>query len=80
MNRNNNMINTIMQMMNSNTNPQQIIQNIVAQNPQANAIINQVKQSGMTPQQFLNQYAKQNNIDLNNNPMVQMLRSKGIKF
>ena len=40
----------------------------------------QIKNSGMSPQQFLSQYAKQNNIDLNNNPMVQMLKSRGAKF
>ena len=68
----------IMQMMSRGGNPQQILQSIIAQNPQAQVIINQMKQSGMIPQQFATQYAKQNNIDLNQ--VVQNMRNMGAKF
>ena len=74
---NNNFINAIMQMIGGNMNPQQILQNMMNQNPQVRAMMNQIQQSGMSPQEYLNQYAKQNNIDLNNNPLVQMLRKQG---
>ena len=68
----------IMQMMSRGGNPQQILQSIITQNPQAQVIINQMQQSGMTPQQFVTQYAKQNNIDLNQ--VVQNMRNMGAKF
>lgn len=77
---NNNPMQMIFQMMQAGNNPQQILNTIVNQNPQARALMTQIKNSGMSPQQFLSQYAKQNNIDLNNNPMVQMLKSRGAKF
>ena len=52
------------QIMKKGANPNQIIQNIVSQNPRARVYLNQMQQSGMTPEQFVRQYAKQNNIDL----------------
>ena len=74
---NNNLMNMLMQMISGNMSPQQILQNMMNQNPQVRAMMNQIQQSGMSPQEYLNQYAKQNNIDLNNNPLVQMLRKQG---
>lgn len=74
---NNNLMNMLMQMISGNMNPQQILQNMMNQNPQVRAMMNQIQQSGMSPQEYLNQYAKQNNIDLNNNPLVQTLRKQG---
>lgn len=73
---NNNM--NIMQMLMSGTNPNAIMQNIIQSNPQAQVILNQMKQSGMNPQQYVMQLAKQNNVDLN--PMLNMLRQRGYKF
>lgn len=70
----------IFQMMQMGNNPQQILNTIVNQNPQARALMNQINNSGMSPQDYLRQYAKQNNIDLDKNPMVQMLKSRGAKF
>lgn len=67
----------LMQMMSSG-NPQQMMQNMVRQNPQINAILNQQKQSGMSMEQFTRQYAKQNNIDLN--PMINAMKQRGMKF
>nr|DAR54925.1 MAG TPA: hypothetical protein [Caudoviricetes sp.] len=74
---NNNIMNALMQMVMGGANPQQILQNMMNQNPQMRGMINQINQSGMTPQQYLNQYAKQNNINLDNNPLVQMLKQQG---
>lgn len=68
----------IMQMLLSGQNPNQIMQNILRQNPQAQVILNQMQQSGMTPQQYAEQLARQNNINLN--PIINMLRQRGMKF
>jgi hypothetical protein len=76
----NNPMQMIFQMMQMGNNPQQILNTIVNQNPQARALMNQINNSGMSPQDYLRQYAKQNNIDLDKNPMVQMLKSRGAKF
>ena len=68
----------LMQLMNSGRNPRQMIQNMMQQNPQFNAMLNQQRQSGMSMEQFVRQYAKQQNIDIN--PMLNMLRNNGAKF
>lgn len=74
----NNPMNMLMQLMTSGGNPQQMMQNMMRQNPQANAIFNQQKQSGMSMEQFARQYAKQNNIDINQ--MVNFLKQRGMKI
>lgn len=70
--------NNIMQMLMSGANPNQIMQNIIRQNPQAQVILNQMQQSNMTPQQYVMQLAKQNNININ--PVLNMLRQRGYRF
>ena len=55
----------IQTLMNSK-NPQQALQNMMMQNPQMGAIMNQVKNSGMSMEQYARQYAKQNNINIDN--------------
>ena len=75
-----NFMQMLFQMMQAGNNPNQILNTIVNQNPQARSLMTQIKNSGMSPQQFLSQYAKQNNIDLENNPLIQMMKSKGAKF
>lgn len=77
------MINMLAQLMRSN-NPQQVmmqIQQMAQTNPQIrqaydqfNMALNQAQQNGMSLQQYVMQYAKQNNI----NPQ-QVLNSLGIK-
>lgn len=71
---NNNIINFILQTMNSGVNPQQLLQ----QNPQAQVLMNQMQQSGLSMRDFTLQYAKQNNIDLQ--PIIQQLNKRGIKL
>ena len=68
----------LMQMLSGGNNPQQIVQNMVQNNPQMNAILSQAKQSGMSMEQYVRQYAKQRNIDIQ--PMLNMLNKKGIKY
>lgn len=68
----NQLINNILQMMNCN--PNQLIQ----QNPQAQVLFNQMRQSGMSIQDFTMQYARQNNININ--AIISSLMQRGIKF
>lgn len=70
--------NNIMQMLLSGQNPNQIMQNIIRSNPQAQVILNQMQQSGMNPQQYVMQLAKQNNVNIN--PMLNILRQRGFKI
>lgn len=59
-------------------NPEQVLNQMIQQNPQLNGVINQIKNSGMTPTQFLNQYMQQNN--LSQQQMLQALRNMGIRL
>lgn len=68
----NNPMQFLMQLMANGSNPQQTMQNMIKNNPQFNAIMNQQKQSGMSMEDFVRNYAKQNNIDIE--PMLKMLR------
>lgn len=72
---NNNIINFILQ---SAGNPQQVVQQIINQNPQAKILMNQMQQSGMSMRDFTLQYARQNNINLQ--PILQQLNQYGIKL
>lgn len=72
------MLNNLMQLIAGGMNPQQIIQNITQQNPQIQVLLNQARQSGMTPQQYAIQYAKQNNINIQ--PLINLLNNRGIKL
>jgi hemoglobin-like flavoprotein len=67
-----------MQMLSMGNNPQQIIQNMMAQNPEIRIAFNQMQQSGMTPQQYAMQYAKQNNINIQ--PLMNVMNQRGIKL
>jgi hypothetical protein len=72
---NNNIINFILA---SAGNPQQVIQQMIAQNPNAQILMNQMQQSGMSMRDFTLQYARQNNINLQ--PILQQLNQHGIKL
>lgn len=74
----NNQINLLMQMVMGGQQPQQIIQQLVSQSPQLQVILNQAQQSGMTPQQYAMQYAKQNNINIQ--PLINMFSQCGIRL
>ena len=68
---------TIMQLLNSGRDPQQLIQMLMQQNPNAGAMLNQMRQSGMSPKQFARQYFQQNNMDFAQ--IEQLARNRGIK-
>jgi len=74
----NNIANLIIQMMTNGQNPNQVVQQLVQQNPQAQVILNQMQQSGMSMKDFTLQYAKQNNINLQ--PILNTLSQRGIKL
>ena len=78
MNNTNNIVNTILQIMSNGQSPQQLITQTLQNNPQANALFNQMQQSGMSMKDFTIQYAKQNNINLQ--PILNMLSQKGFKL
>lgn len=74
----NNPIDAFMQMLNMGQNPQTIINQLLGQNPQLKTLLNQAKQSGMTPQQFCMQYARQNNINME--PFINVLNQHNIRL
>ena len=53
-------------------NPQQVEQMVFNQYPQLRVLANQMKQSGMTPVEFAMQYAKQNNMPIQENYLLNM--------
>lgn len=75
---NNNIANNVLQIIGNGQNPNQIIQQMIQQNPQAQILFNQMQQSGMSMKDFTLQFAKQNNINLQ--PILNILSQKGIKF
>ena len=77
-NNNNNSLNTFMSLLSMGNNPNQIISNIINQNPNLQVPLNQMQQSGLTPRDYVLQFARQNNIDLN--PYFSVLNNLGIKL
>lgn len=75
---NNNVLNTINQFLLSGQNPQQIINNMLMQNPQYKMLFNQVQSSGLSMKDYVMQYAKQNNIDIQ--PILNALNQRGYKL
>ncbi len=74
---NNNYINNLNQLLSMGTNPQQIIQNAIAQNPQLQQTFSQIKTGG-NMKAVVMQIAQQRGIDINQ--MIQFLQSKGIRM
>ena len=73
-----NNINNIMNFITNGQNPNQIIQQMLQQNPQAQILFNQMQQSGMSAKDFTLQYARQNNVNIQ--PILNILSQRGIKF
>ena len=59
-------------------NPEQVLNQMLQRNPQLQGVMTQIRNSGMTPTQFLNQYMQQNNIS--QQQMLQALRQMGIRL
>lgn len=74
----NNNINNIMNFITNGQNPNQIVQQMIQQNPQAQILFNQLQQSGMSAKDFTLQYARQNNVNIQ--PILNILSQRGIKF
>lgn len=72
-----NLLNILMQFLGSGGNPQQIAQNILRQNPQLNAVLNQARNSGMSMRDFTMQYARQNGVNLQ--PMLDLMAQRGYR-
>ena len=75
---NNNVLNIFNQLISGGQNPQQIINNILMQNPQYQMIFNQIQSSGLSMKDYVLQYAKQNQIDIQ--PMINLIQQKGYKL
>lgn len=78
MNNPQNVITTILQIVQSGNNPDVLLNNLAQQNPQFRALLNQKRQNNMSWQDMTAQFAKQNNINLT--PIIQGLSQKGIKL
>lgn len=72
------MMQMLMQLLTMGNNPQQIIQDLMVKNPQAQIVLNQMQQSGMSPKQYAMQYARQNNINLQ--PFINTMGQRGIRL
>ena len=68
----NNPMDIFRNMLSMGNDPRIIEQMIYQQNPQLRVLANQMKQSGLTPIQFAVQYAKQNNIPIQENYLFNM--------
>jgi hypothetical protein len=75
---NNNYINNLQQLLAMGNNPQQIVQNAIARNPQLQQVFSQIGGNGMTAKAMVMQIAQQQGIDVNQ--MLQFLQQKGIKM
>lgn len=74
---NNNYINNLNQLLSMGNNPQQIVQNAIAQNPQLQQLFSQIG-GGINAKTLVMQIAQQRGIDINQ--MIQFLQSKGIRM
>ena len=74
----NNVVDLIMRIMTNGQNPNQVIEQLINKNPQAQALFNQMKQNNMSIKDFTLQYAKQNNINLET--ILNTLSQRGIKL
>lgn len=75
---NNNTLALFNQLISGGQNPQQIINNILMQNPQYQMIFNQIQSSGLSMKDYVLQYARQNQIDIQ--PMLNLIQQKGYKL
>lgn len=75
---NNNPMQLLMQFMASGRDPQQVLNMVLQKNPNVYSLMNQMKQSGMSPRQFAQQYFRQNNMDISQ--IEQIAHNNGIKL
>lgn len=75
---NNNIANLVIKMITNGQNPSQVAEQVINKNQEAQILFNQMKQSGMSIKDFTLQYARQNNINIEE--ILNMLSQKGIKL
>lgn len=76
---NNNLyMNNLAQLLTMGQNPQQILQNAIAQNPQLQQTFSQIGSNGISAKQLCYQIAQQRGIDINQ--MINFLQQRGIKM
>lgn len=68
----------VMQLMASGQKPEQVLQEMMMQNPNAQGMLNQIRNSGMNPKQFVEQLARQQGVDLNQ--LYQFAQKNGIRL
>lgn len=78
MNNAQNIITSILQIMQTGNNPDVLLNSLAQKNPQVRALLNQKRQNNMSYQDLVVQLAKQNNINLT--PILQGLNNNGIKM
>lgn len=72
------LLNNLMMLMGMGQNPQQIMQNAIAQNPQLRQILLNMQGRGMSAKDMCMQLAQQQGIDLA--PIAQYFQQQGIKL
>lgn len=75
---NNNIANLVIKMITNGQNPNQVVEQVINKNQEAKILFNQMKQSGMSIKDFTLQYARQNNINIED--ILNILSQKGIKL
>jgi hypothetical protein len=68
----NNPVEIFKKFMTMGKDPKQIEEMIYQQNPQLRVLSNQMRQSGLSPVEYVMQYAKQNNIPIQENSVHSM--------
>lgn len=74
----NNIVDLIMRIMTNGQNPNQVVEQLINNNPQAQALFTQMKQNNMSIKDFTLQYAKQNNINIET--ILNTLSQRGVKL
>ena len=74
---NNPQLRNIYSMLQQGANPQAMMQNIMNNNPQAQQVLNNMKNSGMSAEQYVRNLARQYNVNIE--PMIQSFRKRGYR-
>jgi hypothetical protein len=75
---NNDIVSTMMQILQMGQNPEQLIMNAAKNDPQINALINQKQQNNMSWKDLTLQIAQQKNVNIQ--PILQQLSQKGFRM
>lgn len=75
---NNNIVASMIQILQMGQNPEQLIMNAAKNDPKINMLLNQKQQSGMSWKEFTLQLARQQNYNIE--PILQQLSQKGFRM